>query len=200
MKNYAETFENSTMKEANTRNSLRVRSEQSRRKKWRSRWCEEVSRASKYCFTLHYITVNLKCTDVKTFQTLYNSYSQTVGKEIRKRWVFKRFLKVWSVAADVTSTGRLFQTLTDATVKARSPTVARRVRRTTRASVAADRSCRRPAVSDTRNAIMLPVNGTWDTANIGVAKNWGWRSEINKKFPDEADYFFLLFYCQLASV
>ena len=45
--------------------------------------------------------------------------------------VLRRFRKTARVEADVTSHGRLFQTRPPATGKARSPTVASRVRRTT---------------------------------------------------------------------
>jgi len=51
--------------------------------------------------------------------------------ERENRNVLRRFRKTARVEADVTSRGRLFQTRLPATGKARSPTVASRVRRTT---------------------------------------------------------------------
>ena len=51
--------------------------------------------------------------------------------EREDRNVLSRFRKTARVEADVTSRGRLFQTRLPATGKARSPTVASRVRRTT---------------------------------------------------------------------
>ena len=51
--------------------------------------------------------------------------------ERENRNVLKRFRKTARVEADVTSRGRLFQTRLPATGKARSPTVASRVRRST---------------------------------------------------------------------
>jgi len=59
-----------------------------------------------------------------------------------KSSVFSGCLNVLRVAADVTGTGRLFHARAAATVKARSPTVERRVAGTTRALVVADRSRR----------------------------------------------------------
>jgi len=60
-----------------------------------------------------------------------------------KRSVISCCLNVLRVAADVTETGRLFRIRAAATVKARSPTVERRVGGTTKALAVADRSRRR---------------------------------------------------------
>ena len=70
------------------------------------------------------------------------------GKEWLKRWVFKRFLKTDTDVADVTFSGRVFQSRAAATGKARSPMVERRVRGTTSDDVDAERRCWRASSAD----------------------------------------------------
>ena len=72
-----------------------------------------------------------------------------VGKESWNRYVFRRLQKTGSVGAEVTSCGKLFQSLLPATGNARSPIVTSRVDRTVSRSDDDERR-RRRLVSATR--------------------------------------------------
>jgi len=108
--------------------------------------------------TLQFIIIivikNLKWTNAKALQSLYNNLGKEWGditcrKMKLKRWVLSLCLNVDSVADDVTSDGRLFQGFAAATQNARSPTVWRRVCGTARSADDAERKRCRPGRSAT---------------------------------------------------
>jgi len=78
-----------------------------------------------------------------TSQALYNKNIEIKEKKKKNKWVFRRFLKTRRESDLMTCCGRLFHIRDAATGNDRSPTVVRRVRRTTSINDDAERSLHR---------------------------------------------------------